>query len=185
MWWFSCRSSVGSRKKATARTASVRRLVILETETRKSESMEHPPLAEAQQQSVGSQPIEDYAVIGDLHTVALVGKNGSIDWCCLPRFDFPSVFGALRSTPGAAGSFGLHRLILWEYAPGNATFPKPTSCPRAFSSMHSKKSPIHGTSDQPQPGLRPSPGAFCPTRLTPVVLSGRCRRAFTHCAATL
>src|SRR5947209_19329629 len=45
--------------------------------------------------SSGYLPIEDYAVIGDLHTVALVGKNGSIDWCCLPRFDAPSIFGAI------------------------------------------------------------------------------------------
>lgn len=39
--------------------------------------------------------IKDYGIIGDTNTVALVGKNGSIDWCCMPRFDSPSIFAAL------------------------------------------------------------------------------------------
>src|ERR1700757_762098 len=45
------------------------------------------------------QRLEDYALISDCATAALVGRNGSIDWLCLPRFDSAACFAALLGKP--------------------------------------------------------------------------------------
>jgi GH15 family glucan-1,4-alpha-glucosidase len=52
------------------------------------------------------QPIENYGLIGNMHTAALVGQNGSIDWYCVPHFDSPSVFGAILDAD-KGGSFSI------------------------------------------------------------------------------
>ena len=50
------------------------------------------------------QPIENYGIVGNMRTLALVGMDGSIDWFCLPRFDSPSVFAAILDD-GKGGRF--------------------------------------------------------------------------------
>jgi hypothetical protein len=48
-------------------------------------------------------PVSEHGMIGDLHTVALVGTNGTIDWHCSPSFDSPSVFGSLLDADRGGG----------------------------------------------------------------------------------
>ncbi len=55
-------------------------------------------------------PIENYGIIGNMRTVALVGTNGSIDWMCLPRIDSPSVFGGILDHD-KGGHFQIHPAV--------------------------------------------------------------------------
>src|SRR5260221_3028652 len=43
--------------------------------------------------------LEDYALLGDRRTAALISRSGSVDWWCAPRFDAPACFAALLGTP--------------------------------------------------------------------------------------
>ena len=71
------------------------------------------------------QPIEDYGVIGNMRSIALVGTHGSIDFFCFPRFDSPTVFAALLD-PEKGGFFASGRSWM-EKTASSSICPKPTS----------------------------------------------------------
>jgi alpha,alpha-trehalase len=69
-------------------------------------------------------PIADYAFLSNCHTGALVAPDGSIDWLCVPRFDAPSVFGALLDRQAGSfrlGPFGVNVPLGRIYEPGTNT----------------------------------------------------------------
>ena len=69
-------------------------------------------------------PIADYGFLSDCHTGALIAPDGTIDWLCVPRFDSPSVFGALLDRGAGAfrfGPFGINVPSGRIYEPGTNT----------------------------------------------------------------
>src|SRR4026209_802413 len=62
--------------------------------------------------AVPQQPISAYGLIGDMRTAALIGLGGSIDWCCMPRFDSGSVFASLLD-PERGGSWSVRPEGKW------------------------------------------------------------------------
>jgi len=59
------------------------------------------------------KPISDYGIIGNMVSAALVARDGSIDWCCLPRFDSPSIFAAILDDE-KGGRFGIKPSLHFE-----------------------------------------------------------------------
>ncbi|WP_249010322.1 glycoside hydrolase family 15 protein [Conexibacter sp. DBS9H8] len=87
---------------------------------------------------IGESPfplIQDYAFLSDCHTGALVAPDGSIEWMSVPRFDSPSIFGALldrRAGSFRVGPYGIQVPLSVRYLPGTMILETSWMCPSGW-----------------------------------------------------
>lgn len=103
--------------------------------------------------------IEDYALIGDMQTAALVSRDGAVDWLCLPRFDSPAVF---------AGLLGTDEHGFWRIGPAEVMAAEPPATPAPAPDTPRVR--FTDTGDlrvpRPPPPRRPSPPTAAATGAT-------------------
>ena len=104
-------------------------------------------------------PIAAYAFLSDCHTSALVAPDGSIDWLCVPRFDSPSVFGALLDRQAGSfrlGPFGINHPTARVYEPGTNVLATTWKTPTGWALVREALTmgPRHGE-DRVTPHTRP------------------------------
>ena len=111
--------------------------------------------------------IEDYALLSDLESAALVSRDGSIDWCCFPRFDSGACFAALLGTPEHGR---------WRVAPAGEV----RSVTRSYRARHAR--PRDGLRDRRRRRLRHRLHAAARRRCPTSCASSRGARARCRCA---
>jgi GH15 family glucan-1,4-alpha-glucosidase len=105
-------------------------------------------------------PIKEYAFLSDCHTGALVAPDGTIEWLCVPRFDSPSIFGALldRGAGGfRLGPYGVDVPVGRRYVPGTNVLETTWMTPTGWAVVREALciGPWHDVEDKVTPHTRP------------------------------
>ncbi len=106
--------------------------------------------------------IEDYALIGDMRSAALISRDGSVDWLCVPRFDSPACFAALLGDD-RHGHWSIAPAAVAEAVDNVDDPPGPKTSPAPQPSQPARPSPASRAHPRPSARASRSPGATAGT----------------------